>query len=266
MNVEELTRQVEPEEKKKKKKKYSGWLIAAAAAVVVLVLGAAVLLMAPADDQAPVAPAPTTVPVAPAPTTVPSVVDQEAAPSTTTPLAATPTTEPAPTVPAAQAATIAALEAAWNDGNEDALRALFAPDAVLEDSEFGILDNIDKIVAWTNGRRAMEVVASIDDCVPADDAVRCTAEFDGVVPIALQQVPWRDNYTFSFEDGLISRIDTVCVICTDTVPELRMRDWVESIDDTVWESSFYGANLVSTPEKAAYFLEWAPKWQEAGRP
>ena len=49
-------------------------------------------------------------------------------------------------------------------------------------------------------RHAMEVVASIDDCVPAAETVKCSAEFDGPVMIALNFVPLTDIYTFTFED------------------------------------------------------------------
>jgi hypothetical protein len=164
-------------------------------------------------------------------------------------------------------AAIAAYEAAWNAGNEDALRALLAADATLEDSTFGnVLDEVDEIVAWSVNRLAMEVEFTIDGCASSGEAVKCTAEFDGPVMIALALVPWRDNYTFSFEDGLITNMKVVCIVCWDGTADNRVLDWVKEVDPTAWDASYWGSNVVQAPEKAAFWLEWAPKWEEAGRP
>jgi hypothetical protein len=166
----------------------------------------------------------------------------------------------------AQAATIDSYATAWNDGNEEALRALFAPEVVMQDSQFGDLADADQIVAWTAGRRAMEVAMTIGSCTPADEKVRCEAEFTGVVPIAMNYVPWRDTYTFSFEDGKISNIRVVCIICWDGDADLQLTTWVEETDSAAAALLAYGYNLVSTEERGAAWLEWAQKWQEAGRP
>jgi hypothetical protein len=189
--------------------------------------------------------------------------------TTTTQLPAveeTTTTTEAPIVSEAQSATIAAYETAWNDGNEDALRALFAPGAILEDSTFGDLDTIDKIVASSVNRLAMEVALSIDGCAASGEAVTCEAEFDGAVPVAMNFVPWRDRYVFSFEDGQITNIKVTCIICWDGGADQRLTAWVKTVDPTAVAALSFGYNLVLTEEKAAAWLEWAPKWQEAGRP
>jgi hypothetical protein len=170
-------------------------------------------------------------------------------------------------VPSAESlGVISGYETAWNDGNEDALRALFAADAILEDSTFGVLDDVDDIVAWSVTRLAMEVEFAIEGCASSGEAVKCTAKFDGPVQIALTFVPWRDNYTFSFEDGLITNMKVVCIICWDGDVDDRVLDWVKEVDPTAWDVSYWASNLVQTPEKAAFWLEWAPKWEEAGRP
>jgi hypothetical protein len=77
-------------------------------------------------------------------------------------------------------------------------------------------------------------------------------------------VPWRDRYVFSFEDGQITHIKYTCIICWDGDAEDRFAAWVKTVDKTV--SPRYGYILVDTEEQAAVWLEWAPKWEEAGRP
>jgi len=134
---------------------------------------------------------------------------------------------------------------------------------------FGDLDDVDEIVAWSVNRLAMDVEFTIDGCASSGEAVKCTAEFDGPVMIALALVPWRDNYTFSFDDGLIVNIKVVCIICWDGTADNRVIDWVKEVDPTAFDGpplTYFGSNKVLTPERAAFWLEWAPKWEEAGRP
>jgi hypothetical protein len=189
-----------------------------------------------------------------------------AAPTTTTEVVETTTTTEVAVMSDEQAATLAAYETTWNDGEWDAFRALFAPSATLEDSMFGVLSDVDLIVTWSTYRQAMEVEFSIDGCAPSGETVACAAEFDGVVPIAMNTVPWRDRYAFSFEDGLITHIKVTCVICWDGNADARLTAWVDTVDDSAVTVLGFGYNLVLTEEKAAAWLEWAPKWQEAGRP
>lgn len=238
MNMKELTTPVEPE-----KSKYSGWMIAVAAAIIVIVLGAATLLLSPEDGLEPTAPSTTT--------------SLDAAPSTT--LAA-------PSVSSEQTATIASFEAAWNDGNEEALRALLTADASLEydASQFG-LDN-NQLMDWALSRRAMDVVASIGDCVPADETVKCSAEFDGPVIIALALAPLRDVYTFTFEGDLIAHIHTLCQICGDNGHEFTMGQWARTQASGTPPPLIHSYTDVRTPEEAAWYLEWAVRWHDAGRP
>ena len=173
----------------------------------------------------------------------------------------------ASTASSEQAAAIVSFETAWNDGNEEALRALFTPDASLDQEGFspGHTD-VDQIVAWALARNAMGVVASIDECAPAGETVTCNAEFDGPVFVALNFVPLRDIYTFAFEDGLIAHISFVCQICENPELEFKMGEWVRAQAPGVTPSLIPSHTWARTPEHAAFFLEWAVKWQEAGRP
>jgi hypothetical protein len=232
------------------------WLVAIAAfAVLATACGTA-------EDSA--APETTTPPITvAAPTTTAAVIEET---TTTTEVAETTTTTEVAVMSDAQAATIAAYETAWNDGEWEAFRALFAPSASLDDSMFGVLADVDRIVAWSAARLAMGVEFSIDDCVPSGEGVRCEAEFDGPIPIAMNTVPWRDRYAFSFEDGKITNINVTCIICWDGGADDRLSAWVKTVDETAWKAKYYGYNGVSTAEAAAFWLEWAPKWQEAGRP
>lgn len=216
------------------------------------------------DDTSP-ATTPTT---SAAPTTTVAATEE----TTTTQAAAveeTTTTEVAAVVPPEQSATIAAYETAWNEGNEDAFRALFLPDAVIEDPwpHSQALFGVDWFVEQSAGRRMAGITLSIDNCglSGSGEAVVCEAEFDGAVPVAMNLVPWRDRYTVSFEDGLITDIAVACAICWNQAAEEQFAAWVKTVGEPV---SGLNKNYVfiGTAEKAAYWLEWAPKWQEAGRP
>jgi hypothetical protein len=210
-------------------------------------------------DDTPPASTPTTIA---APTTTVAAIAET---TTTTEVEETTTTTEVAVMSDAQSATIAAYETTWNDGNEDAFRALFAPGAVLEDPENETrTGDVDWIVNQGVGRRAMGIELSIDGCALSGETVVCTAEFDGPVPIAMNVVPWRDRYVFSFEDGQITHIKYTCIICWDGDAEDRFAAWVKTVDKTV--SPRYGYILVDTEEQAAVWLEWAPKWEEAGRP
>lgn len=212
-----------------------------------------------ADDTSP-ATTPTTVA---APTTTVAAIEET---TTTTEVAETTTTTEVAVMSDAEAATLAAYETTWNGGNEDAFRALFASqDVLLEEPEHLTTrsGDVDFIVGQGIGRRAMEIVLSIDDCARSDDTVVCTAEFDGPVPTAINFSPWRDKYVFSFEDGQITHIKVTCVICINFDFEERLIAWAR--DQTDWGTKF-GVILVNTEEEGAEWLEWASKWQEAGRP
>lgn len=216
------------------------------------------------SDGTPPATTPTT--IATPTTTVPAIEET----TTTQPTAVdetTTTTEVAAVVSDAQSATIAAYETTWNDGDENAFRALFAPGAVIEDPwpHSQALFGVDWLVEQSAGRRMAGIGLSINDCGLSGELVICEAEFDGLVPAAMNLVPWRDRYTFSFEDGLITDIAVACLICWDQGAEDRFAAWVTTVDEP---PSGLNRNYVfiGTEEKAAYWLEWAPKWQEAGRP
>ena len=178
----------------------------------------------------------------------------------------TTTTEVATTVSDAQSATIAAYETAWNDGDEDAFRALFTPGAVIEVPVFFDSDDIDRLVMHSAGHRTMGTELSIDGCIPSGENVISTGEFDGLVPIAMNHVPWRDRYIFSFEDEQITHMVQSCIICWDGEADTRLTAWVKTVDPTAVDVLAFGYNLPNPLEKAAAWLEWAPKWQEAGRP
>jgi len=97
------------------------------------------------------------------------------------------------------------------------------------------------------------------------ETVVCTAEFVGPVPTAMNFSPWRDRYVFSFDDGQITHIKYSCIICWDGDVEERFAAWVDTVDKTAYAgNSAY--ILVDMEQKGAFWLEWAPKWEEAGRP
>lgn len=216
-----------------------------------------------AAGDAPPATTPTTI-AAPATTVAPTV----AAPTTT--VAAieetTTTTEAAVVVSDAQTAILAAYVTAWNTGDEDAFRVLFAPGVVIEKPVLNDGADVDRLLQHSAGMRAMGTELGIEGCAASGENVICEFQFDGLVPTAMNFGPWRDRYVFSFEDGQITHIKVSCIICWDGDADERLRAWVKTVDPTALDTLIFGYNLPLTEEKAAAWLEWAPKWQEAGRP
>lgn len=262
VDVQEVTTPVEPDRKQPR-----GWLVAAAAfAVVIVLVGAVMLFSSPTDDTPPATTPPTTVAT---PATTVAAIEQtpttlveaavEETPTTTT-------TEAAPTVPVERLATIAAYEATWNDGDEETFRTLFAPGAEREADNFEMSGDVDLIIKHMRGRRAMGLDLSIDGCTPLDDKSLCTASFSGLVPMAMSYAPWRDRYIFSFDGDQISHIETVCIICWEQAAEWRFMDWIKTVEPSAQLVLSDGYMLADSEEKGAAWLEWAPKWHEAGRP
>jgi len=262
VDVQEITKPIEPDKKDRR-----GWLVAAVAFAVVFVLvGAAMLFSSPANDTPPATTPPTTVAT---PATTVAAIEQTPTTLVENAIEETPTTtttEAAPTVPVEQLATIAAYESTWNDGDEEAFRTLFTPSAEREADNFEMSGDVDVILKHMRGRLAMELELSIEGCTPLGDKSLCTATFDGLVPRAMSYAPWRDRYIFSFEGEQISHIEMVCIICWEQAAEWRFMDWIKTVEPSAQLVLSDGYTLADSEEKGAAWLEWAPKWHEAGRP
>jgi len=254
MDVQELTKPVEPE-----KRQRSGWLVAAAAfALVIVVVGAAMLLARPADELPPATTPPTTQAVTP---TTEAAVEEAIE-------------EPPPTTVAAVAepemtdellALLESYEAAFNDGDADSFRSLFSVDARREDSrDPGNTVSVDRIVdemLWL-GVRESSLDLDVSNCVATDVGADCEAAYSGPVETAMYETGLLlRTYQLWVEDGKITRIKERCdngdcriqmsvVRWVQETHRVRLIDW--------WP--------VLAGDDAELWVEYAPLWAEAGRP
>ena len=257
VDVQDLTKPVEPE----KKKQFSGWLVAAAAfAVVIVFLGAAMLLRSPAGELPPATTPPTT----------------EALTPTTEPLAEAPVEEPPPTTVAAAAveepvmtdeivALLESYEAAFNDGDTNRFRLLFSADARRVDSrDPGNSVSLDKIVdemLWL-GVRESTLDLNTSNCAATSYGVRCEAEYSGPVEAAMYENGLLlRTYRLHIDDGKITEIEEAC-----TNDDCRVQMSV-----AIWAENAHGVRLVDwwpvlAGDDAELWLEYAPLWADAGRP
>lgn len=167
VDVQELTKPVEPE-----KKQRSGWLVAAAAfAVVMLIVGAAMLLANPTDELPPATTPPTT--QAAPPTT-------QAATPTTVVEAATPTTvaEVQDVVSSEDQLVLDEYVTAFNASDEGAILALMSPSAKVR--SFAIFDALPEV--WSNElawRWALNERWALGGCKTSFGAVQCDVTVTG---------------------------------------------------------------------------------------
>lgn len=254
MEVQELTKPVEP-----RKKQQRGWMVAAAAfASVVVVIGAAMFLAGPSDDLPPATTPPTTQAVTPT---------TQAAPPTTQ--AVIPTTvaavaEAEPVMTGETEAILSMYEEAFANGDAVAFRALFNEGARRVDQQNpGLNVSLDQMVdemSWLNVQHSMLEIM-IDECVATSYGARCDFVYSGPVETAMYGLPIDMSYGLTIENGRISEISERCdlIACR---PQLDVIEWVQER---------YGVNLVDrwpvlAGDQAELWLEYAPLWAEAGRP
>jgi hypothetical protein len=259
MDMQELTRPVEPEQKSKP----SWWIAAAAFAAVIVVVGAA-LLIGNATSSGPAATTPTT--------EAPPVTDAESAPPTTAETAPT-TTVPASDADAltpAEEAFVAQFFEAFNGRDEAALLALASPDArftsyVLVDAS---RDLWEQELAW---RWAMEEQWTADSCKLAFSGISCQVTIEGGVfrYLESQEAVLR----ISLNDDVATSV-TVTEDLALIIPETQeLRAWLESEHpdqfDTLNATSDNPSPPRITDDAIAAWQELMPAFwafREAGRP
>jgi hypothetical protein len=259
VDVQELTKPVEPE-----KKRYNGWLVAAAAfAVVIVFIGAAMLLASPADELPPATTPPTTQAVTPTtqaapPTTVAAIEEP-------TPTTVAPVVDAEPVMTDEIIALLESYESAFNAGDAEAFRALFAVDARRADSrDPGNTVSVDKMVdemLWL-GVRASSLDLDIGNCVAISDGARCEAAYSGPVEAAMYaEGVLERTYRLQIADGAITGIGETCP-ASDCRVQMNL---------AYWAKENHGVRLVDwwpvlAGTDAELWLEYAVLWGEAGRP
>jgi hypothetical protein len=172
VDIQELTKPVEPE----KKKQFSGWLVAAAAfAVVIVFVGAVMLLSSPADELPPATTPPTTQAVTPTTVAVEEAVTE-------------PTTATVPPADEASVAFVDGLIAELNAGDFASARArVLAADVV--QSQGLVNDPRMAVVLMFEQWTYLDSEFAIDSCKTLSSGVtRCvfarTSPFESFHPLA----------------------------------------------------------------------------------
>jgi len=267
VEVQEVTKPVEPEKKQRR-----GWLVAAAAfAAVIVVIGAVMLLGNNAEELPPATTPPTTQAVAP--TTVP-VVEEEALPPTTQ-ASATATTVPT-ALSAAEEQFVADFVAAFNGGTYDTwpgdfdeYLGLFAANAAITTPWLVDATNLETYENELAFRGAWNTQLTSNGCRHEFNLIRCDMEFssDGVesfvgpVPIMI---------SLTVEDNEITSMNWSRSLAPAAAPiDLRATQfllWLEEgygpgISRTMFIDNGSLANPVLNEESLALWLELLPQYE-----
>ena len=168
------------------------------------------------------------------------------------------------------AAFVAEYERIVNSGDRDAFVALFAPGAGrLWSAENPIVILAERLADEMTGLLVRETTTSLDECRSIGSSVRCTVEFSGPVEQALYGGPLSGPYSFLLtDDGLIEEIRGND---GSFAPALeaggRFLSWMRDEHPDVYAQMVpIGSRELLAESDAELWLEWAPRWAEAGRP
>jgi len=254
VDVQDLTKPVEPE----KKKQFSGWLVAAAAfAVVIVFLGAAMLLRSPADE----------LPPATTPPTTQAAVEESVDEATATTVA--PVVEAEPVMTDEILALLTNYEAAFNNADDAAFRALYRPGAVMVDEDNpGLNVSLDKLVAQMMDLRRQESSLALEDCAATSYGALCNFVYSGAVETALFLGPLTETYALHIDRGQITELGwRSWTVGPNEDPWQHVRDWVEENFPEDRKNMLDSKDVfVLASEDSELWLKYAPLWAEAGRP
>lgn len=158
-------------------------------------------------------------------------------------------------------------ESAFNAGDAQGMSESLSDDLVrTEFLEPGLTLGAAGLVAEAQDLHAQGTTLRVSECVVEAEALRCTFTYSGVVPSALFQGDAVYTERIEVTDGSISGWESRCAIC----PGIDMHDavvaWVATQDPDaalLMGSQWYPKVTDGDP---LLWLEWAPKWAEAGRP
>jgi len=260
MDVQQLEKPVEPE-----KRQRSGWLVAAVAfAVVIVFVGVAMLLARPAAETPPATTPPTT--EALTPTT-------QAAPPTTeaaSPTTVAPVVEAEPVMTDEILALLTNYEAAFNNADAAAFRALFTPDArFVQERNPGNTVSVDRLVGEMVNLRRQESTLALVDCTATSYGARCKFVYSGAVETALFYGPATNTIALYIDGGQITELGLRATSLPGVIPDpwQQVLDWVEENFPEDREDMISPMiNDILASEDSELWLKYAPLWQEAGRP
>jgi hypothetical protein len=249
MDVKEIMTPVEPDRKR------NGWFVAAAAfGAVIIVAGLALLLTRSTTEELPPATTPTTVSVTP--TTVAPEPAPDAAPVVTT-----------PPVPSELMNVVLGYETAFNEGDEVALRALFAPGAVRvpsDESVFQLNADVDGLVDEMVYYQARGSSLLVEDCSTIADDLSCVFVYSGPFETAAFQTSVPSRMRLVIADGQIAAISAQCGLCTFDNSALEdIIAWAGAINPADSEIIAGAAPFYTrTAEAGALWLTYAEQWRE----
>ena len=168
---------------------------------------------------------------------------------------------------AAAMAAITTYQRAFNAG--DPLELAEVLDEGVERTELlepGLTLDATGLVAEAVELHAQGTTLNISECALEVESMRCTFTYSGPVPEALFRGPAVYTERVEVSEGTITAWETRCATC----PGIEMYDavvaWVAAQDPEAaarMGSQWYPKMTDGDP---LLWLEWAPKWAEAGRP
>jgi len=261
MDAKELTQPVHKDDKPTNR----WWIAAVAFAAVVIAVGAAILLIPNTNDSPPATTLNQSV------STLPPTDVSTTAPSSTT------TTEPeARALTAVELSFIDDYEAAFNSGDPEQYRAMFAPNALRQMTGWADLDvSVDRAVSEMVNFHAQETVMTLSECAPDNGRVSCLVTLSGPVHDALGtgSLFWTDRFTLGDDGKILGHSQSILQHTTD-VDLIEMyegfRAWMaaehpDAAANMTTEAD-RGLNQLMAYDDAPIYLEWAPIWADLGRP
>lgn len=161
------------------------------------------------------------------------------------------------------------LEQAMNSGDTVAIAALLASGFTTSDPDGTSALTSDEWIPFLAFNAAEDVQYRFSQCEPRSSRISCTVDWSGPVLAAVHPWPWQTEMSIAVASGLVTSIEErpLSVPTDETAVRLEMVEWFESQDPEAAAAILETEGLLyNNLEAAETFLEWAPKWVEAGRP
>jgi hypothetical protein len=172
-----------------------------------------------------------------------------------------------PPVPSELMNVVLAYETAFNDGDEEAFRAVFAPGAVRVPSDVSVFQlnaDVDGLVEEMLYYQARGSSLLVEDCSTVGDDLSCVFVYDGPWETAVLQTSISSRMRLAIADGQIAAISAQCGPCvfSTSAPE-DIIEWTRAIDPADAEIMDGAAPFYTrTAEAGALWLAYAEQWRE----
>ena len=158
-----------------------------------------------------------------------------------------------------------------SEGESDAFVGLFIPGGGrLWNVQNPIVIKAERLAEEMLALRARQTVTTLSECRSLGSAVQCTIEYSGPVEDALYGGPISAPYTFRLSnDGLIEeiRFNDGSIRAATFEAGGRFLSWMQDEHSDVYtQMAAIGNRELLAESDAELWLEWAPRWAEAGRP